>query len=128
MLLGAREDLHGAGDIEALHLVEDHDEHGSLRHASILRGAGDGRNDEQPTFPAMCAAASARYPRGARTFDSERFEATRSDEGEIHVFRAIADVLRQIGGAIATVVTLPFRALARLFGGASSSGRSARRA
>ena len=31
------------------------------------------------------------------------------------VFRAIADVLRQIGGAIATVVTLPFRALARLF-------------
>jgi hypothetical protein len=39
------------------------------------------------------------------------------------VFRAIADVLRQIGGAIATVVTLPFRALARLFGGASSSTR-----
>jgi hypothetical protein len=39
------------------------------------------------------------------------------------VFRAIADVLRQIGGAVATVVTLPFRALARLFGGASSSGR-----
>ncbi len=37
------------------------------------------------------------------------------------VFRAIADVLRSIGGAIATVVTLPFRALARLFGGASSS-------
>lgn len=36
------------------------------------------------------------------------------------MFRAIADVLRQIGGAIATVVTLPFRALARLFGGASS--------
>jgi hypothetical protein len=33
------------------------------------------------------------------------------------VFRAIADVLRQIGGAIATVVTLPFRALARLFVG-----------
>lgn len=43
-----------------------------------------------------------------------------------HVFRAIADVLRQIGGAIATVVTLPFRALARLFGGASSSTRSRR--
>ncbi|GGV59389.1 hypothetical protein GCM10010228_06230 [Streptomyces massasporeus] len=42
------------------------------------------------------------------------------------VFRAIADVLRQIGGAIATVVTLPFRALARLFGGASSSTRSRR--
>ena len=39
------------------------------------------------------------------------------------MFRAIADVLRQIGGAIATVVTLPFRALARLFGGASRSGR-----
>ncbi|MCI3934156.1 LPFR motif small protein [Streptomyces sp. AN091965] len=39
------------------------------------------------------------------------------------MFRAIADVLRQIGAAIATVVTLPFRALARLFGGASRSGR-----
>ncbi|MEU3250580.1 LPFR motif small protein [Streptomyces sp. NPDC006997] len=39
------------------------------------------------------------------------------------MFRAIADVLRQIGGAVATVVTLPFRALARLFGGASGSTR-----
>lgn len=45
-----------------------------------------------------------------------------------YVFRAIADVLRQIGGAIATVVTLPFRALARLFGGASNSSRGGRRA
>ena len=43
-----------------------------------------------------------------------------------HVFRAIADVLRQIGGAVATVVTLPFRALARLFGGASSTARGRR--
>jgi hypothetical protein len=47
------------------------------------------------------------------------------------MFRAIADILRQIAGAIATVVTLPFRAVARLFGGASSSagrgGRSAGR-
>ncbi|MCL8013557.1 hypothetical protein M1L21_20760 [Streptomyces sp. AS02] len=43
-----------------------------------------------------------------------------------HVLRAIADVLRQIGGAIATVVTLPFRALARLFGGASGSARGRR--
>ncbi|MFI9025692.1 LPFR motif small protein [Streptomyces sp. NPDC053560] len=34
---------------------------------------------------------------------------------------AIADVLRSIGGAIATVVTLPFRAVARLFSGAASS-------
>ncbi|WP_169801217.1 LPFR motif small protein [Streptomyces kanamyceticus] len=43
------------------------------------------------------------------------------------MFRAIADVLRQIAGAIATVVTLPFRALARLFGGASgSAGRGGR--
>ncbi|MFE3519196.1 LPFR motif small protein [Streptomyces sp. NPDC059166] len=33
---------------------------------------------------------------------------------------AIADVLRSIGGAVATVVTLPFRALARLLGGASA--------
>ncbi|MEU6084279.1 LPFR motif small protein [Streptomyces sp. NPDC047108] len=39
------------------------------------------------------------------------------------MFSAIADVLRQIGGAIATVVTLPFRALARLFGGVSRSAR-----
>ncbi|MEU3619111.1 LPFR motif small protein [Streptomyces sp. NPDC006872] len=37
------------------------------------------------------------------------------------MFRAIADVLRGIGGAIVTVVRLPFRALARLFGGASRS-------
>jgi hypothetical protein len=37
------------------------------------------------------------------------------------MLKAIADVLGKIGGAIATVVTLPFRALARLFGGASSS-------
>lgn len=41
--------------------------------------------------------------------------------------RAIADVLRQIGSAVATVVTLPFRALARLFGGVSGTahGRGA---
>ncbi|MEU1456009.1 LPFR motif small protein [Streptomyces avermitilis] len=39
------------------------------------------------------------------------------------MFRAIADVFRQIGGAIATVVKLPFRALARLFGGASAATR-----
>ncbi|WP_272893023.1 LPFR motif small protein [Streptomyces sp. JJ36] len=32
--------------------------------------------------------------------------------------KAIADILRMIGGALATLVTLPFRALARLFGGA----------
>ncbi|WP_179120068.1 LPFR motif small protein [Streptomyces tsukubensis] len=47
------------------------------------------------------------------------------------MFRAIADVFRQIGGALATVVTLPFRAVARLFGGASRStrrGGGARRA
>ncbi|WP_276607599.1 LPFR motif small protein [Streptomyces cellulosae] len=42
------------------------------------------------------------------------------------MFRAIADVLRQTGGAVATVVTLPFRALARLFGGASSTARGHR--
>ncbi|MEU8825406.1 LPFR motif small protein [Streptomyces sp. HD1123-B1] len=39
------------------------------------------------------------------------------------MFRALADVFRSIGGAVATVVTLPFRAVARLFGGASSSAR-----
>ncbi|MBX9392616.1 hypothetical protein K4749_03150 [Streptomyces sp. TRM72054] len=39
------------------------------------------------------------------------------------MFRALADVLRQIGGAVATVVTLPFRAVARLLGGASGGGR-----
>ncbi|GAA2101156.1 hypothetical protein GCM10009801_74180 [Streptomyces albiaxialis] len=37
------------------------------------------------------------------------------------MLKAIADVLRAIGGAIATVVTLPFRAVARLLGGASRS-------
>ncbi|MEV1006898.1 LPFR motif small protein [Streptomyces sp. NPDC049881] len=37
------------------------------------------------------------------------------------MLKAIGDVFRQIGGAIATVVTLPFRAVGRLFGGASSS-------
>ncbi|WP_381557534.1 LPFR motif small protein [Streptomyces eurythermus] len=42
------------------------------------------------------------------------------------MFRALADVLRQIGGAVAMVVTLPFRALARLFGGASSTARGSR--
>jgi hypothetical protein len=37
--------------------------------------------------------------------------------------RAIADVRRANCKAIATVVTLPFRALAPLFGGASRSAR-----
>lgn len=41
------------------------------------------------------------------------------------MLRAIADVFRQIGGALATVVTLPFRAVSRLFGGASQSTRRA---
>ncbi|MFE4533808.1 LPFR motif small protein [Streptomyces scopuliridis] len=35
------------------------------------------------------------------------------------MFRALADVLRAIGSTIASVVTLPFRALARLLGGAA---------
>ncbi|ALC19312.1 LPFR motif small protein [Streptomyces pristinaespiralis] len=39
---------------------------------------------------------------------------------------AIADALRTVGSAIATVVTLPFRLLARLFGGASRGGRTRR--
>ncbi|MER6378101.1 LPFR motif small protein [Streptomyces mirabilis] len=39
------------------------------------------------------------------------------------MFKAIADVLRPIGHALATVVTLPFRAAARLFGGASDSAQ-----
>ncbi|MFJ4713907.1 LPFR motif small protein [Streptomyces sp. NPDC088785] len=37
------------------------------------------------------------------------------------MLKAIADVLRSIGGAVGTVVTLPFRAVARLFSGASAS-------
>lgn len=37
------------------------------------------------------------------------------------MLKAIADILRSIGGAVATVVTLPFHAIARLFGGASDS-------
>ncbi|CAM5463727.1 LPFR motif small protein [Streptomyces sp. DSM 41037] len=35
------------------------------------------------------------------------------------MLKAVGGVFRQIGGALATVVTLPFRAVARLFGGAS---------
>lgn len=37
------------------------------------------------------------------------------------MFRAIADMLRAVAAAVATVVTLPFRLLARLFGGASDT-------
>ncbi|WP_254879053.1 LPFR motif small protein [Streptomyces sp. NA04227] len=37
------------------------------------------------------------------------------------MLRAIADVFRAIGGAVATVVTLPFRLIARLFGGVSDT-------
>ncbi|MFE9068667.1 LPFR motif small protein [Streptomyces violaceusniger] len=37
------------------------------------------------------------------------------------MLRALADVFRSVGGAIATVVTLPFRAVARLFGDASDT-------
>ncbi|MFF9867182.1 MULTISPECIES: LPFR motif small protein [unclassified Streptomyces] len=40
--------------------------------------------------------------------------------------RTIADFFRMIGSAVATVVTLPFRLLARLFGGASHGGRARR--
>jgi hypothetical protein len=60
--------------------------------------------------------------RGTRTVPAGR----PGEDKEALVFRAIADVLRQIGGALATVVTLPFRAVARLFGGASSSARGHR--
>ena len=67
----------------------------------------------------MHVEACTRYPQGVRPYGSD-------DERGSHVFRAIADVLRQIGGAVATVVTLPFRALARLFGGASSTARGRR--
>ncbi|WP_329454192.1 LPFR motif small protein [Streptomyces sp. NBC_01497] len=37
------------------------------------------------------------------------------------MFTAIADVFRTVGSAVATVVTLPFRLVARLFGGAADS-------
>ncbi|MFE5162828.1 LPFR motif small protein [Streptomyces sp. NPDC056697] len=37
------------------------------------------------------------------------------------MLRALADVFRSVGGAIDTVVTLPFGAVARLFGGASDT-------
>ncbi|MEV8569683.1 LPFR motif small protein [Streptomyces sp. NPDC051322] len=37
------------------------------------------------------------------------------------MLKAIADVFRAVGGAVATVATLPFRAVARLFGGASDT-------
>ncbi|MEI7031203.1 LPFR motif small protein [Streptomyces pratensis] len=39
------------------------------------------------------------------------------------MLKAVADVFRTIGGAVATVVSLPFRAVAKLFGGASSTAR-----
>ncbi|MGW7528255.1 LPFR motif small protein [Streptomyces sp. NPDC054783] len=42
------------------------------------------------------------------------------------MFAAIADVPRQVGGAVATVVTLPFRAVARLFGGALAGAGGSR--
>lgn len=42
------------------------------------------------------------------------------------MFRAIANALSTVGSAIATVVTLPFRLLAGLFGGASRGGRTRR--
>ncbi|MDJ0465655.1 LPFR motif small protein [Streptomyces sp. H27-C3] len=45
------------------------------------------------------------------------------------MLRAIGDVFRTIGSAIATVVTLPFRLVAKLFGGASNTAsRGGRRA
>ncbi|MFI1014917.1 LPFR motif small protein [Streptomyces sp. NPDC020965] len=44
------------------------------------------------------------------------------------MFRAVADALRMVGSTVATIVTLPFRLLARLFGGASGGGRRTRRA
>ncbi|MFJ9413792.1 LPFR motif small protein [Streptomyces sp. NPDC101227] len=37
------------------------------------------------------------------------------------MLKALADIVRSVGSAIATVVTLPFRAVARLFGGASDT-------
>ncbi|MFE5239749.1 MULTISPECIES: LPFR motif small protein [unclassified Streptomyces] len=42
------------------------------------------------------------------------------------MFRAIAHALGTVGSAVATVVTLPFRLLASLFGGASRGGRTRR--
>lgn len=74
------------------------------------------------TPPFLPCRGGRRARRGTR-----RFPVTAAGRGKgKFVFRAIADVLRQIGGAIATVVTLPFRALARLFGGASGSARGHR--
>ncbi|MFJ9850393.1 LPFR motif small protein [Streptomyces sp. NPDC101150] len=37
------------------------------------------------------------------------------------MLKALADIVSSVGSAIATVVTLPFRAVARLFGGASDT-------
>ncbi|WP_254667802.1 LPFR motif small protein [Streptomyces griseus] len=42
------------------------------------------------------------------------------------MFRAISHALSSVGSAVATVVTLPFRLLASLFGGASRGGRTRR--
>ena len=45
------EDLERASDVEALHVVEEHDQHGP--HASSVAMPSDGSNDEFPTFPAI---------------------------------------------------------------------------
>ncbi|MET7366616.1 LPFR motif small protein [Streptomyces sp. NPDC005566] len=42
------------------------------------------------------------------------------------MMRTIADVFRTIGSAVGTVVTLPFRLVAKVFGGASRGGRTRR--
>ncbi|WP_299534625.1 LPFR motif small protein [uncultured Streptomyces sp.] len=41
------------------------------------------------------------------------------------MFHALADALRTVGSAVATVVTLPFRVVAKLFGGAGNATRRA---
>ncbi len=67
-----------------------------------------------------------RRPRGKRQAQaaqecSTRHTGQQEPARRSNMLKAVADVLRAVGGAIATVVTLPFRAVARLFGGASAS-------
>ncbi|CAM5496372.1 hypothetical protein SNARM312S_03373 [Streptomyces narbonensis] len=63
---GTGEHLEGAGDVEALHVVEEDDENGSLRHDSILGRPGGVRNDVDPTFPAIGRQAFSSVPTGPR--------------------------------------------------------------
>ncbi len=53
----AREHLHGAGHVEALHALVEDDQHAACSHAASLSAGRGGSNDLCPTFPATPARA-----------------------------------------------------------------------